>query len=196
MIGQGQLTQSGITAQDVRSIDIWGPDLGSLKGKTTSHKAQLEEMIPTLKTKRFESSTMYVDLMFVNGLPFLIAVVNPLEYVMVNKLSKWDNWTPWRSMESNINHITKYGLKIKMLPVDGESVINTEWFESRIAALGIILDTTGAGEAVAIIERKIRHIKERIRAIMNTLPYPLTNKLKQWLVRFAVNRIVLAATRN
>jgi hypothetical protein len=138
---------------------------------------------------------MYVDLMFVNGLPFLIAVVNPLEYVMVNKLSKWDNWTLWRSMESNINHITKYGLKMKMLPVDGESVINTELFESRIAALGIILDTTGAGEAVAIIVRKIRHIKERIRAIMNTLPYPLTNKLKQWLVRFAVNRIVLAATR-
>jgi hypothetical protein len=34
MIGQGQLTQSGITAQNVvRSIDIWGPDLGSLKGR-------------------------------------------------------------------------------------------------------------------------------------------------------------------
>jgi hypothetical protein len=62
--------------------------------------------------------------------------------------------------------------------------------------LGIILDTTGAGEAVAIIERKIRHIKERVRAIMNTLPNPLTDKLIQWLVRFAVNRIVLVATRN
>jgi hypothetical protein len=31
---------------------------------------------------------------------------------------------------------------------------------------------------------------------MNTLPYPLTDKLIQWLVRFAVNRIVLVATRN
>jgi hypothetical protein len=51
MIGQGQLTQSGITAHDVvRSIDIWGPDLGSLRGKITSHKAQLEEEIPILKT--------------------------------------------------------------------------------------------------------------------------------------------------
>jgi hypothetical protein len=56
MIGQGQLTQSRITAQDVvRSIDIWGPDLGSLKGKTTNHKAQLEEELPVLKIKQFES---------------------------------------------------------------------------------------------------------------------------------------------
>jgi hypothetical protein len=59
-----------------------------------------------------------------------------------------------------------------------------------------ILETTGAGEAVSIMERKIRHIKERIRAIMNTLPYPVTDKLIQWLARFAVNRIVLVATRN
>ena len=62
-----------------------------------------------------------------------------------------------------------------MIRVDGEGAINTEWFESRIAALGIILDTTGAGEAVVIILRKIRHIKESIRAIMHTLLYPLTD---------------------
>ena len=54
MIGQGQLTKSGITAQNaVRS------DLGLLKSKTTSHKAQLEEVSPVVGTKQFESQTMY-----------------------------------------------------------------------------------------------------------------------------------------
>jgi hypothetical protein len=139
---------------------------------------------------------MYLDLMFVNGAPFLIVVVNPLEYVMVNKLSKRDNWSLWGSLESNINHITKYGFKIKMIKVDGEKAINTEWFESRISSLGIILDTTGAGEAVAVVERKIRYAKERVRAIINTLPYTLTEKLEGWLVRYVVNRIVLVPTRN
>jgi Reverse transcriptase (RNA-dependent DNA polymerase) len=197
MIGQGQLAKSGITAQDVvRSVDIWGPDLGSLKGKTTSHKAQLEEELPVVRTKQFESQTMYLDLMFVNGLPFLIAVVNPLEYVMVNKLSKRDNWTLWGSLESNINHITKYGFKINMIRVDGEGAISTEWFENRVSSKGIILDTTGAGEAVAVVERKIRLVKERVRAITNTLPYTLTEKLEGWLVRYVVNRIVLVPTRN
>jgi hypothetical protein len=142
MIGQGQLTMSGITAQDVvRALDIWGPDLGSLKGKTPSHKALLEEELPVLKTQQFESQTMYLDLIFVNGQPFLITVVNPLEYVMVSNLSKRDNWSLWASIESNVNHITKYGFKFKMVRVDGEGAINTEWFESRVASQRVILDS-------------------------------------------------------
>jgi hypothetical protein len=135
MIGQGQRANSSITAQDVvRSVDIWGPDLGSLKGKTTSHKAQLE--LPVVTTKQFESQTMHLDLMFVNGLPFLIAVVNPLEYVMVNKLSKRDSWTLWRSLESI--HITKYGFKINMIRVDGEGAISTVRFDNRVSSKGVI----------------------------------------------------------
>ena len=42
MISNGKLDNGKIVAQDVlRSIDIFGPDLGSLKGKTSSHKAEL-----------------------------------------------------------------------------------------------------------------------------------------------------------
>ena len=73
------------------------------------------------------------------------------------------------NLESNIHHITKYGLKITMIRIDGESAVNTLSFESKQAALGIILDSTGAGEAVAVVERKIRVIKERVRAIINTV---------------------------
>ena len=139
---------------------------------------------------------MYLDLMFVNGLPYLITVVNPLEYVMINKLTKRDEYSLWTSIESNVNHITKYGFKIKMIRVDGEGAINTPWVENRLASKGIILDSTGAGEAVAVVERKIRLVKERVRAVINTLPYILTEKLEGWLIRYAVNRIVLIPTRN
>ena len=38
-----------MVAQDVkRALDIWGPSLDNLKGKTISHKAQLQEEIATL----------------------------------------------------------------------------------------------------------------------------------------------------
>ena len=60
----------------------------------------------------------------------------------------------------------------------------------------IELDVTGAGEAVAAVERKIRHIKERVRTVVNFLPFSLNEKLEVWLVKYAVSRIVLAPRRN
>ena len=78
---------------------------------------------------------MFVDLMFVNSVPYLISVFKPLEYVAVTKLVKED--------------------------------INT-----------------------------IRQDKERLRAIINTLPYRLTEQLESWLLRYVVSRINLVPTRN
>ena len=43
------------------------------------------------------------------------------------------------NLESNIHHITKYGFKITMIRIDGESAVNTLSFESKLAALGIIV---------------------------------------------------------
>ena len=197
LIGQGKLVNSNITAQDVvRSLDIWGPDLGSLKGKTPSHQAQVEEEQPLLDNIQDLNQIMYIDIMFVNGNPFLIAVVKPLEYVMVNKLNNRANLTLWTSLESDIRHVTKYGFRLDLVRVDGEGAINSVWFETKLASIGTALDTTGAGEAVTVVERKIRQIKERVRAVINTLPFKLTEKLEGWLVRYAVNRIVLVPTRN
>jgi hypothetical protein len=39
-------------------------------------------------------------------------------------------------------------------------------------------------------------VKERVRAISNTLPYTITEKLEGWLVRYVVNRVVLVPIRN
>ena len=158
LISQGKIANCNITAQDVvRAFDIWGPDLDCLKGKTPSHKAQIEDEQPILDPLQDKNKIMYIDLMFVNGNPFLIAVVKPLEYVMVNKLAKRDNMSLWTSLESDIRHITKYGYNMDMVRVDGEGAINTVWFETKLATIGTVLDTTGAGEAVNEVDKlKIR----------------------------------------
>ena len=54
-----------------------------------------------------------------------------------------------------------------MIRVDGESAISTDLFNSKISAEGIILDTAGAGEAVTVVERKIRQIKEKFTGTSN-----------------------------
>jgi hypothetical protein len=102
----------------------------------------------------------------------------------------------WSALYSHITQITKYSYKTNTLRVDGESAIKSEWFDSRLSSLGINLDSTGAGEAVAVVKRKIQTTRQRIRAIVNTVPYKLSEKLEGWLVRYAVSRIVLQPTRN
>ena len=161
LIGQGKLVNSDITAQDVvRFLHMWGPDLGTLKGKTPSHQAQVEEEQPLLDNIQDRDQIMCIDIMFVNGNPFLIAVVKPLEYVMVNKLNNRANLTLWTSLESDIRHITKYGFSLNLVRIDGEGAINSVWFETNLATIGTALDATGAGKAVTVVERKIRQIKE------------------------------------
>jgi hypothetical protein len=196
LISQGKIHNINITPQDVaRATDIWGPDLGSLKGKTTTHKAELEEEI--IKIGIRSDQVMHIDLMFVNSITYLITVYMPLEYVVVvNKVPKKDEQTLWNSLLSHINHIKKHGFNISMISVDGESAMSTQWFIDKVNAEGITLDVTGAGEAVSVVERKIRHIKEKVRAVINTLSYNLTEQQESWLIKYAVSRIDLVPTSN
>jgi hypothetical protein len=73
-----------------------------------------------------------------------------------------------------------------MVRVDGEGAINTDWFRGNLSLTGIILDITGAGEAVAVVERNVRQEKERFYAVSNTLPIKRTVAIEAWLVKFAV----------
>ena len=47
-----------------------------------------------------------------------------------------------------------------MLRVGGESAINADWFTTKTNAKGIILDTTGADEAVIVVEKKSNQLKK------------------------------------
>ena len=197
LITRGKLDNNRIVAQDViRAYDIWGPALANLKGKTTSHKTELQEEISILDKQLKTDQIMFVDLMFVNSVAYLISVFKPLDYVSVTKLSKKNISSLLDTVLSQMNSIKRHGLKVTMCRVDGESAISTEWFQSKISAEGTILDTTGAGEAVSVVERKIRQVKERFRGIACTLPYKLTEFLESWLVKYLLSRIVLVPTSN
>ena len=89
LITQGKLDNNRMVAQDVIiAYDIWGPALANLKGKTTSHKSELQEEISVLNAQLKVDQIMFVDLMFVNSILYLISVFKPLEYVSVSKLAK------------------------------------------------------------------------------------------------------------
>ena len=55
------------------------------------------------------------------------------------------------------------------------------------------LDVAAGSEAVGVVERKIRTVKERIRGHLSTLPYLLDEILEEWLVK---NNVYMNLVRN
>jgi len=195
LLRRGKIRNTEVTALDVRRArDIWGPSLGVLKGKSTSLKGKpitaIGDKLQTLQQKKQE---LHADIMFVNGVPYLISVLMPVEHVQITKLNGRDNFTIWRALERHRKFPEKFGLETAIIRVDGESAISSDWFKDK---LGDLLDVGGAGVAVPAVERKIRTIKERIRAVITTLPFELTQTLEEWCVRGSAYTINLIPTSN
>ena len=102
------MTNSKVTARNVhRAIDIWGPDVGSLKGKTTSHQAKLEEKLPLIGIEYKTEQIMYVDIMFVNQVPYLVSVMQPIEFLYVSNLANREHKSIWNSLKTSLATMIK-----------------------------------------------------------------------------------------
>eukprot|EP01038_Epipyxis_sp_PR26KG_P017242 gene17242-23775_t len=64
-----------------RASIIYGPDWSELKGKTVMNKPSAVKIDPITRPIQ-QLQTLHVDIMFVEGLPFLISVCQPLGLVM------------------------------------------------------------------------------------------------------------------
>ena len=77
MVREQLLTNCPVTVQDIDNANrIFGPDLANLRGKTTRTKPERVRVeyvqIPRDFVQLHKYVTLVADVMFVNGLPFLI----------------------------------------------------------------------------------------------------------------------------
>jgi hypothetical protein len=197
MINNGKFINNKLVSQDVlRAVDIWGVDLGTLKGKTPSHKSELATELDILVKTQSEDQIMHTDIMYVNGTPYFISVFTPLEYVMVDRITKRDEWGLWKIINGQINHVKRYKFDVPMIRIDGEGALSTDWFSSKLNEKGTTVDPTGAGELEAVAERKIQDVKKIFRAEVNTMPYSVGEVQQHWLVKYCASRINIRPTRN
>ena len=137
--------------------------------------------------------TLAVDIMFVEGVPSLIGL-SPLDLTLAVSLTSFET-----SKASRAANVIKKGLMeiistlrsrnfvVTTIMSDGEGSIGA--VASELKMLGIV-EISGAGGHVSRVERRIRIIKERVRAHMShKLPYTLTNLGIAMLVLFCVSRI-------
>lgn len=167
------IVNNPVTIEDINIAEkIYGPDIGSLKGKTTRQKPApvvsdyIE--IPRQLYENHQEVVLCMDTMKINGIPFLTTVSRHIMY----RTAEWvQNQTSqaYRSVLDNVFRLYNIaGFRITTIHCDNE-------YKSLMGELedvyGVAVNYASAQEHVPEIERSIRVIKERVRATFHRLPY-------------------------
>lgn len=187
----GFILNCPITVKDVANMErIYGPDLGSIKGKTVRSRPEplrIEEHKEI--TKELEDATLSADIFFVNKLAFLLTVSKRLNLLMVQYVVDRKVDTLRKAFTGMVNKYKLYSYKIRTVLFDGEGAISS--LIPDFNSMGIEINTAGKGAHVPDIERAIRVVKERVRAQSSVLPYKLTSTILVHLVYHSVSTINL-----
>jgi len=148
---------------------IFGPDLAGVRGRTVRRKPERVEVrvvaIPRdfLKLHRF--LTLTADVMFVNGLPFLLTRSRGVQLITVEYLPRHTAKTIGHKLTRVLQFYSRGGYIIQTALMDRE-------FEAvRTTCPTLPINTTAANKHVPEIERTVRTVKDRTRGVYNTLPF-------------------------
>ena len=161
-----------VTPRDVIIANkLFGPDVGALKGKTTRRNPPIvDSPVPvdiTSILKYYREVTLCVDLMYVNRVPLLVTLSRNIKFGTVEAVKDRKEASLLKGVATVTSLYRKAGFKVTTALMDGEFVP----LRGGLAEIGITLNETSRDEHVGDIERYIRTVKERMRAIYNTLPF-------------------------
>jgi hypothetical protein len=146
---------------------IFGPNLGSLKGKTTYHAPPHVDghitPVPHDILAAHHHIHLTVNIMYVNKLPFLITYSHSLCFGTVELLENRQIPTIRKKLQSAFNLYHHRGFIITKLYADPEFEAICPWFPC--------LDTCGANDHIPDIELFIRTVKDRSRSTYRMLPF-------------------------
>jgi hypothetical protein len=156
IVTSNQLPNCPITRADIIAAEhIFGPDIGSLKGKTVRRRPHLAkpviEPLPPQIMSRYRNVTLAADLMYVNGIPMLVTISRNVRFVTVEALPNRNIPTLVNGIKAVATIYKRAGFRITTALMDGEF----EPMRGDLADLGIALNETARDEHVGDIERFI-----------------------------------------
>ena len=161
-----------VTRRDAMNAEaIFGPDLGSLKGKTVRKPSTpvlpvLNDLPPEIMLK-YREVTLVIDIFSVNKNHFFISRSRHIQYTTVSEIPNHEQATLLGCMTQIQKIYSQRGFVIRHIIADGEF----EHLRIPLAGLHMSLNTCSKDEHVPDIERHIRTLKERTRAIYTMLPF-------------------------
>jgi len=188
IIDRNLLKNCPVSRADVLAAeDIFGPDVGSLKGKTVRRKPHrvrpVFSNLPTEVMARYKDVTLTADVMFVNEIPFLVTKSRNIHLGTVSALENRSSATLMKAIRPVLNIYRRGGFTVRTMLMDGEFIP----IRGELATLGVALNETGRDEHVGDIERYIRTVKERCRSVYCMLPFKqIPGRMLIELVKYSV----------
>jgi hypothetical protein len=199
MLDHNLIKNATVTSADVsRATDIYGPDIGSLKGKTvraTPASVKIPDIIPLPDEIRLRhrNVTVCADICHVDGLRFLTTISRHLHFGTIELVPSLEHSHVLFALKHVIHLYNSRGFNVQWLLTDRAF----EHLRPALTSLNVHLNTTSANEHVPEIERFIRVIKERVRATVTTSPInPMPSLMKIHLIQHAVQLLNLTIQPN
>ncbi len=184
-----------VTVQDYRNaLQMFGEDLGALKGKVTRKKPD-HVAIHVCEKPKPRNIILCIDIMFFTGLPFLITVSRNIKFItatllidrrkstILKAIQKVFRVYQGRGHEVDNVEFTEEEMPIHMILADNEF----QTLKEEVEMLEVQVNVVAKDEHVPEVERQNRVIKERARAVVQTLPYKkIPKKVRIALVHYVV----------
>ena len=161
-----------VTPADVEAAEyIFGPDIGSLKGKTTRRGLPIVDSpiigVPGDVLKQYQRVMLCVDVMYVNKVAMLVSISRNIKFGTVEIIPNNKSAVLLKGLRGILQVYHRRGFQVEMALMDGEF----GHLRGELGSLGVVLNEASRDEHVGEVERFIRTVKERMRAIYNTLPF-------------------------
>ena len=155
MVRLNMLKDCPVTNDDIRNAHaIYGPDLASIRGKTVRRAPERVAVdyveVPRHLLSLHKNVTLAADVMFVNGVPFLVSASRSINLITIEHAPRRRTASYLATLLNRIvQTYNKAGFRIKIILMDNE------FDKVKQQAPILNINTTAANEHVGEIERKI-----------------------------------------
>jgi hypothetical protein len=193
---KGLVMNNPVTVTDYENaLRMFGKDLGAVKGKTVRSRTEHVSIYLKCFPKEKRNIILSIDVMHLMEISFLVTVVWNIRFITVTFLLDRKRRTISHALNQVINlfrgrgHVveevefSEYQNPVHTVLADNEFIVLKEDLEN----IGIRLNIAAKEEHVPEVERQIRVVKERARAIIQTLPYrKIPKKMKVALIQYVI----------